>query len=189
MSKDTLLQKLLSDPQALKWLSDHQEFGSVDNYRDGRRAFSRNANPDVQLFVEKLELVQDLLSPEHQAVSAWFVAMPPREVAERFGVPVKEVYRHFERLREAVEVAFVEYRESQLGARSGKASLETLPEHCAIATRYFEYQGRREVVYLVAQPDGEVWCDAQGNIFAEEVQDVLTELHVHAPEFQTLTGE
>ncbi len=190
MSKtDTLLQKLLSDPQALKWLSEHPELGSVDNFRAGRRAFSRNANPDVALFVEKLELVQDLLSEEHQAVSAWFVVMPPREVADRFGVPVKQVYRQFERLREAVEVAFVEYRASQLGARTGKAELETLPELVALASRHFTYRGREEVVYKVAQPEGPAWVDSAGKLFAPEIQDILDELHEHAPGFQALDGE
>jgi hypothetical protein len=186
---DELLKRLLNSAEALQFLKDHPEFGGTAPYRAGKRAFSRNANPDVALFMEKLELVRDRLPETQQKVADWFVSLPPREVATRYNVPVKDVYRAYESLRESVEAECKLYRAEQVGGRAGKADLETLPEHCAIATRHFVYRGRKQVVYRVDQNRGPVWVDAGGKIFNPEVQEVLDELHEHAADFLEIEGE
>jgi hypothetical protein len=183
------LVKLLCDPNALKWLAEHPEFGGVDNYRAGTRAFCRSGNPEVALFAEKLESVRDRLTDEQRQVADWFVTMAPRDVAKHFGVPVKQVYRQYVVLRQAVDTHYTAMRADKRGARAGRAELETLPEFCALASRHFTYHGREETVYLVQQLAGPVWVDRAGAIFQDEIQDLLDELHEHAAGFEVVEAE
>lgn len=183
------LKKLLSDSSALKWLKDNPEFGSVDNYRAGKRAFSRNVNPESAEFVQKLDIVMDNLTPDQAKIAKWFLTLAPRDVSIKFDIPVKSVYRAYARLRIQVNTLYDRYRDEQVGVRTGGASLDTLPEHCATASRYFEYAGQQAVVYRISQEAGEIWVDKAGQIFSDEVQDLLNSLHDVVNDFTVLEAE
>ncbi len=183
------LKKLLADNSALKWLKDNPEFGSVDNYRGGKRAFSRNVNPESAEFVQKLDVIKHRLTPEQSKVADWFLTLAPRDVAIKHDISVKLVYRAYARLRTQVNGLYDRYRDEQVGVRAGAAILDTLPEHCSTASRYFEYGGQTAVVYRVTQESGDIWVDKAGQIFSDEVQDLLNSLHDVVGDFTVLEAE
>jgi hypothetical protein len=176
-TKNTTLNKLLEDPKALHWLKKHSDEFSVDEYRGGKRAFNTKVSPELEIFADKLLLVQDRLPPEYQLYATHYLNDPPRNVARKTGLPIKQIYRHYERLRQLVAQEYLAYKAEQRGRRVGKVSLDTLPIYSCTASHTLEYLGTRKNCYLVPYEGEKIWVDENANIFPEEVQEILYEVH------------
>lgn len=182
------LDRLLADPAAIKWLEKHPEF-SLNSYRGGNIAFPEWTSPEGRFFVQQLEEVHHLLSRRNKRVARGFLRYTPAELAERRQVPVRVVYRQYERLRRTVRKLWDGSREAQLGARGDAVELDTLPHHVAVATRSLDYHGLQATVYRVPTGDRLVWVDAQSRALPDEVQELLDNLHDYAADFEHLDAE
>lgn len=175
---NTPLSKLLKDKDALHWLRKHGPEFDLDSYRGGKQAFNCKINPEIEVFADKLQLVKDRLPSMYQTYAEYYLNDPPRNVAKKTGIPIKEIYRRYERLRQLVAEEYLAYKAEQVGKRIGKVDLDTEPKHCCIASRTLEYRGQIRHCYLVS-PRGhdQVWVDADAMQYPLDVQDLLFLLH------------
>lgn len=177
-------RKILSDPQAKKFIEEHPEFG-VNTYKTGGVAFDLRYVEGTPLFAEviaqegpyrkELQLIADNLGKKTLA-----------EIADGNGIPRRHIYSRIRQLKALALSRWKRRREALLNARSQDLQLDTDPALVAVAVRELTRHGKTVPVYCISRDGCLYWVDANGQAFTKEIQDILCDLDTAAAEFEEL---
>lgn len=187
--KKPLWARVLSEPAAQKWLKKHAKEFPEASFVPDDIAFSDSFLPGNRFIFEIVTEGRPYSTPEREKLAElWLGNHSVSDICRRMGDwPRRKGYNRLKLLKLHAMTKWRKARRELF--KTQEAQLDTPPVACAYRCVMFSFGGKERAVYLITRDSDAFWVNEEGEIFPEEVQEVLNNLPEEREKFEDLNVE